>query len=222
MADQQRYRSQIEGWLNNRHLDSGDEWTQFSEMKSFLNADLYRKTAFNDLYSRGKIEAEERDNNIYIKWTNDEVENDDTTVNRLGLKGTREYIEANHETMPMLHIGEAEEHFEDKDDDYEVQRFEEDGWRGFIAQWSSESGHMSHEFYVINDDKKEEEEIRAYVDWQIPEWAEEEDLLFPESKRENYIKTIAEDRFQTLTERNIGETLRDLADAQLAATKNED
>lgn len=222
MANQQMYRGQIEGWLNDRKLATGDEWTEFSDMKSFLNTDLYRKTAFNDLYSRGKIEAEEKEDDVYIRWTNEEVENDDTVESSLGLEGKRDYIEVNHETMPMLHVGEAEEHFEDEDGRYNVQRVEEDGWTGLIAQWSSESGHISHDFYVINDDKKEEEEIRAYVEWKIPKWAEERDLLFPERKRENYIKTIAEDRFQTLTERNIGESLRDLADAQLAASKTED
>jgi hypothetical protein len=214
MADQQRYRGQVEGWLNDRRL-AGEEWTQFSDMQSFLNQDLYRKTAFNDLYVRGNIEAEEREDGIYVRWTSDEVENDDITEHKLGLKGSRDYMDVNHESMPMLHVDEVEEHFRDKDGEYDIEVVEGDDWNGLFAEWSSKSGHMTHEFYVTNDDHKQEEEVRAYVNWKIPEWAEERELLFPERKRENYIKTVAEDRFQKLTERNIGESLRDLADAQL-------
>ena len=219
--NQQMYRSQVEGWLNDREIATGDEWVQFSSLTDFLNSEPYRKDAFNELYAKGHIEADERSDEVYVRWTNDQVENDDLVEDRMGLKGSRDYVNANHEKIPLLHVGEAEEHFEDHEEEYELQRFGIDGWEAVLAQWSSESEHKSFDLYVVNDEEKEEEEVRAYVSWKVPEWADKDDVLFPDKRRENYIRTIAEKRFEKLTERNIAKSLKDLTKVQLSFSEKD-
>lgn len=87
-----------------------------------------------------------------------------------------------------LPVEEAEERFNQRG--YTADTDEGDDWKSLVARNTYRNGHMTETHYICNDRKKQQDELRAYVTWRIPEWAHRNRVLYPPDSRDRYIDTL--------------------------------